>query len=108
MLMKLTGISASKGVVKGKSLVITDLTNLPVAVDGDYIVIAPFTTPTMNVILLSAKGIICETGGLTTHSAIIARELKIPCIVNAKEATSQIKNGQEIELNADIGEIIIL
>lgn len=106
--MKLKGVIASKGFVKAKSLVISDLINLPAIPDGDYIVIAPYTTPAMNVILLTAKGIICETGGLTTHAAIIARELKIPCIMSVKDLLKQIKDGQDVELNADVGEVTIL
>ena len=62
----------------------------------------------MNILLLTATGIICETGGLTTHAAIIARELNIPCLMSVKDAISQIKDGQQIELNADRGEIILL
>jgi phosphohistidine swiveling domain-containing protein len=106
--MKLKGITASKGLVKARSLRVSDLTNLPAIPDSNYIVVAPYTTPAMNVILFTAKGIICETGGLTTHAAIIARELGIPCIMSVKDALNQIKNGQEIELNADTGEITIL
>lgn len=75
---------------------------------SDYVVIAPYTTPSMNIILFTAKGIICETGGLTTHAAIIARELNIPCIMSVKNIMSQIKDGQEIALNGDTGEITLL
>lgn len=106
--MKLKGITASKGLVKAKSFMVPDLTNLPAIPDSDYIVIAPYTTPAMNIILLTAKGIVCETGGLTTHAAIIARELKIPCVMSVKDVMSQIKDGQDLELNADMGEVTIL
>lgn len=106
--MKLKGITASKGLVKARSLIIPDLTNLPAIPTSNYIVVAPYTTPAMNVILFTAKGIICETGGLTTHAAIIARELKIPCVMSVKNALSQIKDEQDIELNANTGEITIL
>ena len=105
---KFTGITVSKGKVKARTLVVEDLTKLPIVPDYEFIVIAPYTTPIMNVILLSAKGIVCETGGMTTHASIIARELKIPCVVSVKNIISHIKNGQEVELNADIGEVTIL
>lgn len=75
---------------------------------SDYIVIAPYTTPAMNIILFTAKGIICETGGLTTHAAIIARELNIPCVMSVKNIMNQIKDGQQIELNGDTSEITLL
>lgn len=106
--MKLKGITASKWFVRAKSLVISDFANLPSIPKNDYIVIAPYTTPAMNIILFTAKGIICETGGLTTHAAIIARELNVPCVMSVKNIMNQIKDGQQIGLNGDTGEITLL
>ena len=107
MLKKFTGITVSKGNARAKVLVVNDLINLPPVPNYDFIVVAPYTTPVMNVILLSAKGIVCETGGLTTHAAIIARDLNIPCLMNVKNILAEVKNGQDIELNTENNEVII-
>ena len=55
-----------------------------------------------------AKGIITDEGGITCHAAIISRELKIPCVVGTKVATQVLKDGDEVELNADEGIIRII
>lgn len=59
-------------------------------------------------IIKNAKGIITDKGGLLCHAAIVARELKKPCIVGVKYATKIIKNGDLIEMNLESGEIKIL
>lgn len=104
---KISGLSVSGGNVKGKALIINNLELIPEISDLGYIVVAAFTTPNLNLILMNAAGIICETGGLTSHSAIIARELGIPCIVSVKDALKRIANKQEIEINSKNNEVII-
>lgn len=101
------GISASSGTAKAEALVIASLLSIPPVPKVPYIVVAPYTTPLLNLILLKAKGIVCETGGLTTHAAIIARELKIPCVMSAKGILDEVITGQLIEINADAAEVII-
>src|SRR3989344_6072724 len=55
-----------------------------------------------------AIAIITDEGGLLSHAAIISRELKIPCIVGTKFATSTIKTGDLLEVDADKGIVTIL
>ena len=55
-----------------------------------------------------ARAIITENGGITSHAAIISRELEIPCIVGVKDALSQYKNGALVEIDAGNKEITIL
>ena len=49
-----------------------------------------------------ASAIITDEGGTTCHAAIIARELKIPCIVGCKNATKQLNDGDIIEVNGEL------
>lgn len=104
---KISGLAVSNGRARGKALVINNLKVIPVAHNSGYIVVAPYTTPNLNLILMNAGGIVCETGGLTTHAAIIARELGIPCLVGVKDALKKISNNQEIEINSKNHEVII-
>lgn len=53
------------------------------------------------------KGLVCNTGGLTSHSAILAHAMEIPMVIGVKHATSNVKNGELIALNADNGEVYI-
>ena len=55
-----------------------------------------------------ASAIVTDDGGITSHAAIISRELGIPCIVGTKIATKVLKDGDLVEVNANKGEVKIL
>ena len=50
-----------------------------------------------------ASAIVTEQGGLTSHAAIISRELNIPCVIGTKIATHIFESGEMVEVNADNG-----
>jgi phosphohistidine swiveling domain-containing protein len=50
-----------------------------------------------------ASAIVTDQGGILSHAAIVARELKKPCIVGAQNATKKLKNGQIVSVDADLG-----
>ena len=66
------------------------------------------TRPTTLVVCQKASAIITDEGGIVSHAAIIARELKIPCIVGTKIATKILKDGDLVEVDADQGVVTIL
>jgi len=74
---------------------------------GD-ILIAETTGPEMMVACKKAAAIITDEGGLTSHAAIVSRELKIPCLVGTKIASKVIKDGDLVEVDANKGIIRIL
>ena len=58
----------------------------------------------MNFIFTEKAGaIVTDEGGLTSHAAIVSRELKIPCIVGTKIATKILKDGDIVEVDAENG-----
>ena len=58
----------------------------------------------MNFIFTEKAGaIVTDEGGLTSHAAIVSRELKIPCIVGTKIATKILKDGDIVEVDAKKG-----
>lgn len=63
------------------------------------ILVTESTNPNFLPAMLKAKAIITESGGLLSHSAIVSRELNIPCIIGIKNATEIFKNGNKIILN---------
>lgn len=73
---------------------------------GD-IFVTTMTTPKFTPILKLAGAIVTDEGGITCHAAIIARELKIPCIIGCKNATEILKNDMIVEVNANEGIINI-
>ncbi len=73
---------------------------------SNKIVVVETTNPFMAPQLVNSIGLIVESGGLLSHTAIFARELNIPC-VRIENATKLFKNGQKIEIN-EAGEVNIL
>jgi pyruvate,water dikinase len=55
-----------------------------------------------------ASAIVTDEGGITSHAAILSRELRIPCVIGAHNATQVLKTGDLIEVNANKGIIKIL
>jgi pyruvate kinase len=78
-----------------------DWQNLP----DEVIVVVSSTDHTMLDHLARVKGIIAEQPGLTSHAAIVGRELGIPVVCNVHEATSIFENGQLITINGTTGHI---
>ena len=102
----LEGIPTSNGKVSGEALVIEDINK---AYDvKDKILITKMTDPGWVFLLISAKGVIAEKGSILSHTAIISREIKIPSIVGVEDATTIIKTGDYIQMNAHTGKIKIL
>jgi pyruvate, water dikinase len=58
--------------------------------------------------ILRCAAIVTNDGGLTCHAAIIAREIKKPCIVGTKVATEILKDGDLVEVNANKGIVKII
>lgn len=55
-----------------------------------------------------AAAIVTEEGGITSHAAIVSREMKKPCIIATKNATQVLQDGDMVEVDADKGVIKIL
>jgi phosphohistidine swiveling domain-containing protein len=75
--------------------------------EGD-IIVAPMTTPIHIPAMQKSAGIITDEGGITCHAAIVAREMKKPCIIGTKIATQVLKDGDLVEVDADNGVVRIL
>jgi phosphoenolpyruvate synthase/pyruvate phosphate dikinase len=74
---------------------------------GD-ILVSMMTTPNFIPALEKAIAFVTDEGGVTCHAAIIAREMKKPCVVGTKVATKAIKDGDYIEVDADKGIVKII
>lgn len=75
---------------------------------GSILVACDFTpSMTSKINPKNVEGVIGEIGGVTSHSAIIARALGISCILGVKDAASVIKTGDELIVDAVRGEIIV-
>jgi pyruvate,water dikinase len=64
---------------------------------------SPMTSPEFIDVIRKAGAIVTDVGGLTSHAAVVARELGIPCIVGTKHATKVLKDGDLVEIDATNG-----
>jgi len=98
----LKGINASLGRAKGAAAVVLCADDLPKVKKGDVMITVtthPDYVPAMN----RACAIVTDEGGMTCHAAIVAREMKKPCIVGTKNATKVFKDRDVVEVDADKG-----
>ena len=102
---KIRGLPASTGKVKATAFIINDSASKPELLPQGVILITCNITPDWLPILHNVVGIIAERGGLTSHAAILARELGIPAVVNVPEVTSIIEQGEQILIDGDNGEV---
>lgn len=96
------GTPAFPGIVKGTVKIIRTRDELGKLKQGD-ILVADMTTPDYMIAIKKAAAIVTNIGGISSHSAIVAREFKIPCIVNTGIATRVFKDGDLVEVDADKG-----
>lgn len=99
---QVTGQSVYGGTVRGRVRALLRRRQIPDLQDGEVIV-THMTTPDFVPAMKRAAAIVTDEGGITCHAAIIARELKKPCIIGTKVATQVFKDGDMVEVDADNG-----
>jgi phosphohistidine swiveling domain-containing protein len=104
---QLKGTPAFSGQAKGKVKIINIVKHLGKMEDGN-ILVSVATTPDLLPAMKRSRAIITDEGGITCHAAIVARELKIPCIVGVKNATKILSDGDEVLVDANKGIIKII
>lgn len=100
----LRGIPASPGVYRGPVRVVRGEDEFHKLRSGDVLV-CPITSPVWSVLFASAGALVTDTGGVLSHSAIVAREHGIPAVVATGTATSALRDGQIVTVDGNSGEI---
>jgi pyruvate,water dikinase len=98
----LEGIAIGDGVATGKARVLRDPRAIGAMKRGE-ILVTEMTDPDWEPIMRTAAGIVTDRGGRTSHAAIVARELGIPALVGAKDATARLGDGTSITLSCAEG-----
>ncbi len=98
-----SGLAIGDGVATGRARVIRDPRAIGAMKPGE-ILVTEVTDPDWEPIMKTAAGIVTDRGGRTSHAAIVARELGIPAIVGAVDATARLADGEEITLSCAEGE----
>jgi pyruvate,water dikinase len=103
----LRGLAASPGVCEGCARLVSGPSEFNRIVQGDILVTVS-TTEAFNILLPLLGGIVTDSGGLLSHSAIVAREYGIPGVVGTREATERIVDGARVRVDGDAGEVTVL
>lgn len=101
----LRGLPASPGQATGVVRLVNNRQDLSKVQPGD-ILVARMTSPDYVPVMKRSGGIITDAGGMTCHAAIVARELGIPCIVGAGQATTILHTGLVVTMDASTGVVI--
>jgi pyruvate,water dikinase len=96
------GNAASPGVVQGPVRILADPSEAHRLHPGD-ILVTRTTDVGWTPLFLAAAGVVTELGGPLSHAAIVARELGVPCVVNAAGATARLHDGDIVRLDGDRG-----
>ncbi|MES2409367.1 MAG: PEP-utilizing enzyme [Patescibacteria group bacterium] len=105
--LSIKGQIAYKGIAKGIVRIILDPFKYKIFNDGD-ILVTGMTRPEYLSLMQKSGAFVTDAGGLLSHAAIVARELKKPCIIGTKIATKVLKGGDLVEVDANSGKVTIL
>jgi rifampicin phosphotransferase len=103
----ITGVSGCTGTARGRARVLTSPDD-PSALEPGEILIAPITDPAWTPLFVAAAAVVVDVGAPFSHAAIVSRELGIPCVLSATEASKRIPDGALIEVNGDTATVTIL
>ncbi len=96
------GFTASRGKVTGRAKILVSVEEMHKIEDGD-VLIAVMTRPDYLPAMQKASAFVTDEGGITCHAAIVAREMKKPCVIGTKIATKIFKDGDRVEVDATKG-----
>lgn len=98
----LEGLPVSYGSITGKVKVLKDHKAVGLIEEGDILVV-PRSHPNFAIGVMKAAGLICEEGGRLSHLCIVAMEMSIPCITQAKGAVMLLETAGTVTLDANEG-----
>ena len=101
------GFIACPGKVKGEVVVINKKSEFSKMSPGK-ILVTNMTRPDFLPLMKIAAAVVTDEGGITSHAAIVSRELKIPCIIGTQVGTKVLKDGYQVEVNANHGVVLVL
>ena len=98
----LRGLGAAPGAASGRVRLVASLAGAGKLEAGDVLV-THMTAPDWVPLMRRAAAIVTDSGGMTCHAAIVSRELGIPCVVGTGDATTRLRDGEEVTVDAGRG-----
>lgn len=105
--MVLSGIAASPGSVTAPVQIIDSCTDPALFPEG-AVLVAHTTNPSLVRFMMRASAIVTEIGGRLCHTAIVALELGIPCVVAVENARKFLSDGLLVRVDGDRGKVVLL
>ncbi len=99
---ELSGQPVYSGKVIGNICIVNNVSDMK-HMKQNNVLVSHMTNPDIVPAMKQAAAIVTDMGGLTCHAAIVAREMKKPCVIGTKIATKVLKDGDRVEVNADKG-----
>ena len=106
-LTTLSGIGAASGRARGIARVLSDADALHRLLPGE-ILVCESTSPNWTPAFAKIAACVCDGGGTLSHAAIVGREYGVPTVTACGTATLQIRDGDEVEVDGDLGTVHIL
>jgi len=106
-LTTLSGIGAASGRARGIARVLSDADALHRLLPGEVLV-CESTSPNWTPAFAKIAACVCDGGGTLSHAAIVGREYGVPTVTACGTATLQIRDGDEVEVDGDLGTVHIL
>jgi len=103
----ISGLIAHTGVATGRVRVLTSAKECDQMQHGEVLV-AVMTRPDYLPAMKKAVAIVTDEGGITCHAAIVSRELRIPCIIGTGNATTQLRTGDRVCVDANANSVTLL
>ncbi len=103
----LVGIGGSSGVVQGRARIIQDPLAAPEDLGPQDILVVPFTDVGWTPLFAGIGGIVAETGGQLSHTAIVAREYNLPAVVSVPGVTRKLAEFQPITVDGLVGRVYL-
>ena len=103
---EIKGLPVSGGKVSGKAYVVPHgkiITDVP----RDSVVVLEHAEPEIAELIVRAKAVVTDQGGRLSHMAVVARERNFPAVIGTGNATSKIRTGDMVLVDADTGKVTI-
>ncbi|HEY4161400.1 MAG TPA: PEP-utilizing enzyme [Candidatus Saccharimonadales bacterium] len=102
-----SGQTGAPGSAEGPVIIIKpeELNDAGLSFPDGGVLVCSVTTPQYVPLMQKAAAIVTDQGGILSHAAIVARELKVPCIVGTGNATQLLKDGRRVVVDANAGTV---
>lgn len=102
------GLALASGKSQGTAYILTETQPIPSQLPENTVLVVPAITWDYLPLLKQTVAIVAEKGGMTSHGAIVARELGIPAVCGIVNATREIKMGESIFVDGNYGEVYVI